>query len=87
MNYENIKKNTVSLLSKAKQSKAKQSKAKQSHNCILSNNLNFYILQIFKTLNFLGVHFVLQNIFSSLRRKVKKLIKNDIREEEILSLL
>ena len=82
MNYENIKKNTVSLLSKAK-----QSKAKQSHNCILINNLNFYVLQIFKTLNFLGVRFVLQNIFSSLRRKVKKLIKNDIREEEILSLL
>ena len=76
MNYENIKENTVSLLSKAKQSKAKQSKAKQSHNCILSNNLNFYILQIFKTLNFLGDD-----------EKIEKLIKNDISEEEILSLL
>ena len=54
---------------------------------LLTNNLNFYILQIFETLNFLGVRFVLQNIFSSLRRKVKKLIKNDISEEEILNLL
>ena len=53
---------------------------------MLSNNLSFYILQIFKRLNILGVRFVLQNIFSSLRRKVKKLIKNYI-EDEILSLL
>ena len=30
MNYKNMNKNTVILLSKAKQSKAKQSKAKQS---------------------------------------------------------
>ena len=76
MNYENMTKSTVIMLSKAK----------QSHNCILSNNLSFYILQIFKTLNILGVRFVLQNIFSSSRGKVEKLIKNDI-EEEILSLL
>ena len=53
MNYENIKKNTVILLSKAKQSKAKQSKAKPL--LYLLNNFKFYILQFFKTFNFLSV--------------------------------
>ena len=35
-----MNKNTVNLLSKAK-----QSKAKQSHNCLLNNNFKFYISQ------------------------------------------
>ena len=52
---------------------------------MLSNNLSFYILQIFKRLNILGVRFVLQNIFSSLRGKVKKLIKNDIKTKYIIT--
>ena len=52
---------------------------------MLSNNLSFYILQIFKRLNILGVRFVLQNIFSSLRGKVKKLIKNYIKTKYIIT--
>ena len=50
-----------------KQSKAKQSKAKPLL-YLLTNNLNFYILQFFKTLNFLSVRFALQNIFSLIKR-------------------
>ena len=59
MNYENINKNTVNLLSKAK-----QSKAKQSHNCLLSNNFKFHISQLFKTLNFLSVFFSFEKTLS-----------------------
>ena len=39
-----MNKNTVILLSKAKQSKAKQSKAKQSYNCLLNIIYNRYII-------------------------------------------
>ena len=68
MNCENMNKTTVIMLSKAKQSKAKQSKAKQSHDCILSNNLNFYIYQIFKAFYFLSVRFHFAKISFLLKR-------------------
>ena len=58
MNYENIKKNTVILLSKAKQSKAKPLLY------LLTNNLNFYISQFFKAFNFLNVLFGFAKILS-----------------------
>ena len=69
-----MNKNTVILLSKAK----------QSHNCLLNNNFKFYISQFFKTLNFLSVSILLHNLvkifltsikfiftFDNLSRKIK----------------
>ena len=61
MNYENMRENTVSMLSKAK----------QSHNCILSNNFKFYISQFFRTFNFLSVFFNFEKTLS-LRGFAKK---------------
>ena len=70
-----MNKNTVILLSKAKQSKAKQSKAKQSkakqskakqsHNCLLNNNFKFYISQSSKAFKFLSVSLLLHNLVKS----------------------
>ena len=70
-----MNKNTVILLSKAK-----QSKAKQSHNCLLNNNFKFYISQFLKAFKFLNVSILLHNLvktfltsinFDSLSRKIK----------------
>ena len=82
---KNMNKTTVIMLSKAKQSKAKQSKAKQSkakqsHNCLLNNNLKFYISQFLKAFKFLSVSILLHNLvksfltsinFDNLSRKIK----------------
>ena len=59
-----MNKNTVILLSKAK-----QSKAKQSHNCLLNNNFKFYISQFLKAFKFLSASILLQKFLSN-----KKLI-------------
>ena len=72
-----MNKNTVNLLSKAK-----QSKAKQSHNCLLNNNFKFYISQFLNAFKFLNVSILLHNLvktfltsikftFDSLSRKIK----------------
>ena len=70
-----MNKNTVILLSKAK-----QSKAKQSHNSLLNNNFKFYISQFLKAFKFLSVSILLHNLvksfltsitFDSLSRKIK----------------
>ena len=65
-----MNKNTVILLSKAK----------QSHNCLLNNNFKFYISQFLKAFKFLSVSILLHNLvktfltsinFDSLSRKIK----------------
>ena len=65
-----MKRNTVILLSKAK-----QSKAKQSRNCILNNNFKFYISQIFKTFNFLSADFRFCRLLASLQKLFSNIIK------------
>ena len=84
-------KNTVNLLSKAKQSKAKQSKAKQSkakqskakqsHNYILNNNFKFYIFQFLKAFKFLSVSILLHNLVKSFLTSINfdNLSKSDFR--------
>ena len=77
MDCKRMNKNTVILLSKAK-----QSKAKQSHNCLLNNNFKSYISQFLKAFKFLSVSILLHNLvktfltsikftFDSLSRKIK----------------
>ena len=65
-----MSKNTIILLSKAK----------QSHNCLLNNNFKFYISQFLKAFKFLSVSILLHNLvktfltsinFDSLSRKIK----------------
>ena len=67
-----MNKNTVILLSKAK----------QSHNCLLNNNFKFYISQFLKAFKFLSASILLHNLvktfltsikftFDSLSRKIK----------------
>ena len=57
-------------LNNLEQNRTEQNRTEQNHYYILTNNLNFNILQFFKTLNdFLGVRFLLQKFFSN-----KKLI-------------
>ena len=74
MNYENMNKNTVILLSKAKQSKAKPLLY------LLTNNINFYIPQFFKAFKFLSVSFLLHNKFDNIAQGAKAtlLFKNII---------
>ena len=61
-----MNKNTVILLSKAK-----QSKAKQSHNYILNNNFKFYISQFLKAFKFLSVSILLHNLVKSFLTSIK----------------
>ena len=65
-----MNKNTVILLSKAK----------QSHNCLLNNNFKFYISKFLKAFKFLSVSILLHNLvktfltsitFDNLSRKIK----------------
>ena len=65
-----ITKNTVILLSKAK----------QSHNCLLNNNFKFYISQSLKAFKFLSVSFLLHNKFDNIAQgaKASLLFKNII---------
>ena len=87
-----MNKNTVILLSKAK-----QSKAKQSHNCILNNSFKFYISQFLNAFKFLSASILLHNLvktfltsitFDSLSRKIKNpclvINKNSFFKEEII---
>ena len=53
-------------------SKAKQSKAKQSNNCILINDLNFYIYQIFRAFSFLNLFFGFAKILSFAETNIRR---------------
>ena len=90
MNYENMNKITVFMLSKAKQSKAKQSKAKQSKAkpllYILTNNFKFYILQFFNTFKLIfKCHFYYKNSNINLVKTFLALINFGSLSEEIKS--
>ena len=51
--------------------RTEQNRTEQNHYYLLTNNLNFNILQFFKTLNdFLGVRFLLQKFFSNIVKRL-----------------
>ena len=66
-----MNKNTVILLSKAK----------QSHNCLLNNNFKFYISQFLKAFKFLSVSILLHNLVKSFLTSINfdNLSKSDFR--------
>ena len=53
-----------------------KNRTEQNHYCLLTNNLNFYILQFFKAFNFLSVRFCFAKTLS-LRVKRSNLYKLD----------
>ena len=57
------------------QNRTEQNRTEQNHYYLLTNNLNFYILQAFKTFNFLSADFRFCGLLALLQKLFSNIIK------------